>query len=457
MNSHGERLAKCLFLLMTVTMCSMFFAAKSILPGNHELIKSYVVSSHQMGIARSVTIAVLPAIPQIDESIWSTISNNASVTNGQLPLTTERPKNRQILNLEGKPGNPGDVSQRDESDKIRDNEGDLAANVPVTKKQHPLKKVDDDRNTPFQRLQVVIVTTKRSGSSFVGDLFSSNPNIFYMFEPLYRITFDALAHLLPKSVPITKLSFSIWNHTLRCNYSTTYPPPGEWLSTLKKHKIDPCKYVNGTSVPSEHCPLLSKPLTKRAGRALSLFCADHPVTVLKTIRVMDIEELRPFLEDPGLNVKILHLVRDPRAVMDSRLRLVEVNSDLIRRRGRGADEILDLCQHMERNIRYRDSPPSWLRGKYVMVRFEDVASNPVDETRRIYRKLGLPLHADVVTWIGRNTRTDEEENDPFSRTRNSTEVLSAWQRTLPAQTRKNIESRCQHLLEKLSYNTSILQ
>ncbi|XP_071498721.1 carbohydrate sulfotransferase 1-like isoform X1 [Diadema antillarum] len=451
MNSHGERLAKCLFLLMTVTMCSMFFAARSILPGNHELIKSYVVSSHQMGMARSVIVTV-PAIPQSDEPIWSNIPNNASITNEQLSPTTEQPKNRHALHFEGKPDNPGDVTQRDESDMIRDNERDLAANVPVTKKQHPLKKVDDDRNMPFQRLQIVIVTTKRSGSSFVGELFNSNPNIFYMFEPLHRITFDALAHRLPKSIPITELSFSIWNHTLRCNYSTTYPAPGEWLSILNKHKIDPCKYVNGTSVPSAHCQLLGKPLGERAGRALSLFCADHPVTVLKTIRVMDIEELRPFLEDPGLNVKILHLLRDPRAVMDSRRRLAEVNSDLIRRRGRGADEILDLCQHMERNIRYNDSPPSWLRGKYVMVRFEDVASNPVDEARRIYRKLGLPLHADVVMWIDRNTRTAERENDPFSRTRNSTEVLSAWQRTLPAQTRKNIESRCQHLLEKLSYD-----
>ncbi|KAJ0056785.1 hypothetical protein NL108_017642, partial [Boleophthalmus pectinirostris] len=62
---------------------------------------------------------------------------------------------------------------------------------------------------------------------------------------------------------------------------------------------DPCDPVNLT----------------RAAQA----CREKSHVVYKTVRVVVVEELRPLLEDPRLNVKVIQLVRDPRGILSSRI------------------------------------------------------------------------------------------------------------------------------------------
>ncbi|XP_071507044.1 carbohydrate sulfotransferase 1-like [Diadema antillarum] len=295
--------------------------------------------------------------------------------------------------------------------------------------------------------QVIIVSTKRSGSSFVGELFNSNPQIFYLFEPLCCITFDVLYHRLSWK-NVVKESLNIWNHILRCNYSTSYPKPTKWVQT---ERFNMCGKSNALSRSSSLCERHSVP-PEKVGYVISQLCLDHSFAVFKTIRVMDIKELQSFFEDPTLNMKILHLIRDPRAVMNSRWKLEEENVDLILRKGKDADEILDLCQHMARNLKYRDNPPSWLKGKYIMVRFEDIARNPVEETKRIYSALGLSIHQDVMDWIEQNTNQTPEEANPFSRQRNTSAVVTAWKDSIPTAMRKDVEKKCRHVIRKLAYD-----
>ena len=302
---------------------------------------------------------------------------------------------------------------------------------------------------PPLKTQVIILTTKRSGSSFVGELFNSNRKVFYMFEPLFEITFDVLKHRFTNS-KAKVLTYNIWNHTLRCNY--TFPSDNYWMR-------QPCSHSNAIKECDILCPSVRVP-KKETGRVISGICDKHPFAVLKTIRIMDIEELRTFLEDQTLNLKILHLVRDPRAVMNSRRRLHEPNSDLIRRKGKKADEVKDLCEHMARNLDYRDSPPEWLKGKYMLVRFEDVAENPIEVTRRIYQNLGLEYTEDVTRWIDKNTHgTDQTKKgkvSAFSRTRDTKKVLNAWRATISKSLMHEIESKCKDVMKRLSYETEIL-
>eukprot|EP00057_Strongylocentrotus_purpuratus_P010017 XP_011664491.1 PREDICTED: uncharacterized protein LOC105438412 [Strongylocentrotus purpuratus] len=156
-------------------------------------------------------------------------------------------------------------------------------------------------------------------------------------------------------------------------------------------------------------------------------CLDHSYTVLKTIRVKDIKDLRVFLEDPSLNLKILHLVRDPRAVINSRRKLKAPNSDLLRRKCPHADESKDLCEHMARNLQYKVDPPSWLKGIYMLVRFEDVAEDPIKQTQQIYQHVRIKIHQDVLGWLKNNTHGNKGHGTggPFSRTRDTHKVINA--------------------------------
>ncbi|XP_011669653.2 carbohydrate sulfotransferase 1-like [Strongylocentrotus purpuratus] len=322
-----------------------------------------------------------------------------------------------------------------------DNVGIRRSSLPLLDK--PLQSASAKRG------QIIIVTTKRSGSSFIGELFNSNPEVFYMYEPLSQVTYDVLKHRIDNR-QAESLIFLLWNHTLRCNYSTFSHGPKNWLR--RSGGLNTCQ-VSGALKSSELlCPVRKTP-ERKVGPIISKLCLDHPYTVLKTIRVKDIKDLRVFLEDPSLNLKIIYLVRDPRAVMNSRRKLKAPNADLLRRKGPDADEIKDLCEHMARNLQYKDDPPSWLKGKYMLVRFEDVAEDPIEQTQRIYQHVGIKIHQDVLGWLKNNTHGNKGHGTggPFSRTRDTDNVINAWKNSISEEVREEVERKCSHVMDALSY------
>ncbi|XP_003724178.2 carbohydrate sulfotransferase 1 [Strongylocentrotus purpuratus] len=329
--------------------------------------------------------------------------------------------------------------------------------APPRRKEESHDELTGKTLTTNPSVQVVIVTAKRSGSSFVGELFNANPHVFYLYEPLYIPMKSVLDHTL-KNDQFTRIAKDVWNHTLRCNFSDEYPSSRSWLNRGEK-SFDSCKSNAAIKGSSVLCPVLLIPEPK-IGSVLNDLCNDRPYTVLKTIRVQNISELKTFIEDPGLNVKILHLVRDPRAVMNSRWSLKQPNKDLLRRKGPRADEVLDLCDHMQRNIAFDSSTPEWLKDRYIRVRFEDLAQDPIGETKRIYGKLGMQLHDNVISWIKKNTQgvnNIQGNKDPFSRTRDTKKVVDSWRSKLDSRKIKRIESSCWKTMDALSYTLSSLK
>ncbi|PFX24470.1 Carbohydrate sulfotransferase 1 [Stylophora pistillata] len=61
----------------------------------------------------------------------------------------------------------------------------------------PIQKVTTQYTTytsPVQRKTVIIVAEPRTGSSFLGDAFNQNPDVFYLFEPLHGVVLDPSQH-----------------------------------------------------------------------------------------------------------------------------------------------------------------------------------------------------------------------------------------------------------------------
>ncbi|KAL0157409.1 hypothetical protein M9458_048655, partial [Cirrhinus mrigala] len=65
-------------------------------------------------------------------------------------------------------------------------------------------------------------------------------------------------------------------------------------------------------------------------------CLKYNTIVIKGVRVLDVNVLAPLMEDPSLDLKVYHLVRDPRAMANSRIklrhRLIRENLQAVRSR-----------------------------------------------------------------------------------------------------------------------------
>ena len=358
---------------------------------------------------------------------------------GEFQNTNEMRKERTLLSNVSLQVPPTSSAHEGKSLGLIDNEADVS--------------MSKSRKDAINHTQIIIVTTKRSGSSFVGELFNVNPNVFYVFEPLSLLTRDMMKRRFPKN-EFPRVASNIWNHILRCDYSTGYPPSSSWLKR-GNGGFDSCRSVEAIRTSKLLCQSHHVPI-HQIGPVVSGLCRSRPYTLLKTIRVQDISQLQRFVEDATLNVKILHLVRDPRAVMKSRWNLNEINSDLVRRKGRGADEVYDLCEHMARNLKYNQKTPVWLEGKYKLVRFEDIAQNPVEETRLLYKYLGMEIHPKVIAWIENNTHSQPIQRgnlNPFSLTRDTSKVINAWKANMSNSSIARIERTCRGVMNQLKYQT----
>ena len=125
-------------------------------------------------------------------------------------------------------------------------------------------------------------------------------------------------------------------------------------------------------------------------------CSSSSVRIVKEIRLTAPGE--KFLEQNGL--KILHLVRDPRAVVNSRLR---IEGFCLRKGAPGCAK--PICSEMTATL----SAVRAVKGTptYQLVRFEAVCESPLEESQSIFTWLGYPLLPATVEWIKSSTHATD--------------------------------------------------
>uniref|UniRef100_A0ABM0M395 Carbohydrate sulfotransferase 1-like n=1 Tax=Saccoglossus kowalevskii TaxID=10224 RepID=A0ABM0M395_SACKO len=62
------------------------------------------------------------------------------------------------------------------------------------------------------------------------------------------------------------------------------------------------------------------------------------------------------------------------------------------------------------------------KDRYMLIRFEDIAKNPLNKATDIYNFVQLEMPIEVKQWISNNTNITR--GDPFSTTRNSADVAT---------------------------------
>ncbi|NWR75886.1 CHST2 sulfotransferase, partial [Centropus unirufus] len=181
------------------------------------------------------------------------------------------------------------------------------------------------------------------------------------------------------------------------------------------------------------------------------------------------------LRDPALDLKVIHLVRDPRAVASSRLRsrhgLIRESLQVVRSRdprraapseprarrepgpdyhALGAMEV--ICSSTAQALRTALRAPAWLRGRYLAVRYEDLVAEPVRTLRQVYGFVNLAVSADMERFALNMTSGRGYSSKPFVvSARNASQALSAWRAALSFQQVKQVEEFCHQPMALLGY------
>lgn len=318
-----------------------------------------------------------------------------------------------------------------------------------------------------EKVHLLIISTWRSGSSLVGQFFSQHPDVFYLMEPAWHVWKSkpySSAHDL--HMPVIDLIRSIFKcdmsafdtYVTNMNVSDLFlwynnralctPPACNYLSHDKYVNVTACKQLCGNDSISK---------TEEA-------CNRYSHIVVKEVRIFDLSVIYPLLKDPSLNLKILHLVRDPRAVAKSRnqtFRALAVdNGHVLNTKGRKINDtqflvLREICQsHANMYKMATKDPPTFLNGRYMMVRYEDLVQDPLGKVQEMYKFVNLEMTEQVSEWIsnvthGQGLPTRKEAFDITSR--DALNVSQAWRTMLPFHNVLQIQDVCKDAMNAFQY------
>ncbi|XP_038600219.1 carbohydrate sulfotransferase 3 isoform X2 [Tachyglossus aculeatus] len=328
---------------------------------------------------------------------------------------------------------------------------------------------------PGPRRHVLLMATTRTGSSFVGEFFNQQGNIFYLFEPLWHIertvTFEPGGANAAGSALVYR---DVVKQLFLCDLSVLEPfitpPPEDHLTQFLFRRgssrslcEDPVctpfvkKVFEKYHCRDRRCGPLNLTLAAEA-------CRRKEHMALKAVRVRQLDFLRPLVEDPRLDLRIIQLVRDPRAVLASRMVAFAGKYETWKRwaaEGEARlrdDEVQRLrgnCETIRLSAELGLSRPAWLRGRYMLVRYEDVARQPLQWVREMYRFAGIALTPRVEEWIVQNTQAVRDGSGIYSTQKNSSEQFEKWRFGIPFKLAQVVQSACGPAMRLFGYKLAL--
>ncbi|XP_068115705.1 carbohydrate sulfotransferase 4-like [Hyperolius riggenbachi] len=315
-------------------------------------------------------------------------------------------------------------------------------------------------------IHILILSSWRSGSSFIGQLFSQHPDTFYLMEPAWHVWVRMGQNSL--NVLHMVIRDLVWSLFL-CNMSVydAYLPLKRTKSSLFQWETSralcsppACDSFNRHDIiPQLSC---KKHCANYTFDTIEKACKTYSHIVFKEVRFFDLKVLYPLLQDPFLNLKILHLVRDPRAVFKSRkmvtFALSRDNSILIGANNmKKPDTPYNLMQVICKSqaeiydTGIRDIT-SDLHGRYMMVRYEDVVKDPVGKAKEMYQFANLRFTPRLEEWVHSITHGNNGHGHSFViSSQDAVNISRAWRTALSFEEVRKVQDICPEAMAMFGY------
>ncbi|XP_047499068.1 carbohydrate sulfotransferase 6-like isoform X2 [Penaeus chinensis] len=243
-----------------------------------------------------------------------------------------------------------------------------------------------------RRKAVVLFSRWRSGSTFMGELLKkAGRGIFYSYEPLY----DYGAHVLYEDIEETRMAVEEVKHILRCQFDF-----GKIEEILRSNPL-----LREACETSGYC--------KDVNHTAEL-CRRSSLHVAKVLR-LGLQWARPLLEMEDVEVKLIYLVRDPRAVLSSRARVAWCSTPTCK----DVEMVCSLLEDdlLEASLLQEDYPT-----RFHLIHYDEFCQTPFAALQKLMTFLGLPVTRDQKKIL----QSKLPSRDPLSIYKNSSAQAQLW-------------------------------
>ena len=278
------------------------------------------------------------------------------------------------------------------------------------------------REKPLQN-SIIIYAKGRTGSTFTGEFFDHHNSVFYMFEPLQYVYFD---NIFTNGVAILKKFLTCQFNPLRVE--------GILGDRAKWWRNRFCCGANSSYCSEFNISIIQKE------------CYMSQFTATKEVSIRKIEYLSPLVDQGS---RVIMLVRDPRGFICSSL-INELRYPTSG--GYEFDGASSYCHVILRDLDYIRSR-RYCRKSYHIVRYEDLAVDPITGAQQLYDYIGIPPDESLLNWAAGVKRGHTNADDgPMGTTRdNSTETAQRWRQVLQLEIVLQIQEACDTFMDIFGY------
>ena len=186
---------------------------------------------------------------------------------------------------------------------------------------------------------------------------------------------------------------------------------------------------------------------RECAKKLADVCEDSSIRIVKTIRSQFMYVKHLLDELP--NLKIIQLVRDPRATLFSQSHF---HMCLVTNGGRKRCTN-NLCGRLEKDIIEADRLSITHPGRVLTIKYEDLARQPIEISEQLYNFIGVPMSPETKQFIYYKTMAGSEDDcSTCSTRRNSSAHIGFWKERIDREFLDIINARCHYILNRFQYD-----
>ena len=180
---------------------------------------------------------------------------------------------------------------------------------------------------------------------------------------------------------------------------------------------------------------------------LQASCEESPIRILKVLRISLKAIGRLLNEVAGL--KIIHLIRDPRATLKSQAAL----GMCISAKGGFYGCSNKFCTALENNELEQVTIAKKYPDRILNIFYEDIAKDPTKMSKHMYDFIGTTFTAEAEKYIFNITMAGNPNNCNICTTRSNASIhIDSWKKTITPSFLSIIEDRCNYVLRRYNYS-----
>ncbi|XP_067658212.1 carbohydrate sulfotransferase 3-like [Haliotis asinina] len=297
------------------------------------------------------------------------------------------------------------------------------------------------------RTNLLIVTYMRSGSSLTGNMFEMDPSVFYVFEPLHDLKWYKwgeninIQYLMSRSNIMresiyTKVAGKTIRRIFRCDF------PKLDIATLTQYHMQSSPHTK-----SYHTCLQRYPGVLNILKCMPILynrCKAAKVGVIKTIE-FPITAAKD-LATKDRTLKVLHLIRDPRATLLSQVSHGRFSWDAIE------EESSKYCKKVLEDVQVTRQWYMESQTRIKILFYEDLCQNPSSEVEELYKFVGLNYTEDTEIGIKKLTSAASDRTCVICTQRKSSKkAAERWRGKIRIEYVRIIDRNCMKLYRYVGY------